>query len=294
MGGKKKDNKQDTDKQVGGDSGKNKARSGRGDKGHAAVGFRMPDPLRTLQVCAPAIMPPVLLEDCDDEEAVAAAAEAEALGAMPKKLDLSLVALLTRPVSICAIDNFMTLEECCTWIAWGEQHGFEEAKQKQNAVYAFRDNGRIEFNSPDIAYNIWLRMRVFLPEEVGNPPRKMIGCSPRIRVYRYTRGQRFGQHVDGSRDEPEMGGRTHFTVLVYLNGGHRDGDGPEMQLRGGETVFWKDNDMRKPALAFPPMRGVLLFHGHGDDCMTHEGAGVEDGVKYILRTDAVCEKEAEA
>ena len=25
---------------------------------------------------------------------------------------------------------------------------------------------------------------------------------------------RFGQHVDGSRDEPEMGGRTHFTVQL--------------------------------------------------------------------------------
>ena len=25
---------------------------------------------------------------------------------------------------------------------------------------------------------------------------------------------RFGQHVDGSRDEPELGGRTHFTVKL--------------------------------------------------------------------------------
>jgi len=291
MGGKKKDTKQDADKEVGGDSGKNRGKPGKGDRGHAKPAFRMPEPERTVQVCAPAIMPPVFLDDCDDEEAQAAAAEAEALGAMPKKIDLSLVALLTRPVTISAIDNFMTLEECQTWIAWGEQRGFEEAKQKQNTVYAFRDNGRIEFNSPDIAHNIWLRLLKsgFLPEEVGSPPRKMIGCSPRIRVYRYTRGQRFGQHVDGSRDEPEMGGRTHFTVLIYLNGG--DNDVPEMRLRGGETVFWKDNDMRKPALAFPPLRGVLLFHGHGDECMTHEGAGVEDGVKYILRTDAVCEKE---
>ena len=42
---------------------------------------------------------------------------------------------------------------------------------------------------------------------------------------------------------------------------------------------------------FPPTRGICLFHGHGDECMTHEGAGVEDGVKYVLRTDVVYELE---
>ena len=53
----------------------------------------------------------------------------------------------------------------------------------------------------------------------------------------YVKGQRFGQHVDGSRDEPELGGRTHFTVLVYLNGGDRD----EIKVKGGETVsgWWQ-------------------------------------------------------
>jgi hypothetical protein len=66
-----------------------------------------------------------------------------------------------------------------------------------------------------------LRIKGFVPEIVGQN-RRALGCSPRIRVYRYVKGQRFGQHVDGSRDEPELGGRSHFTVLVYLNGGERD------------------------------------------------------------------------
>ncbi|CAJ1448570.1 unnamed protein product [Effrenium voratum] len=177
-------------------------------------------------------------------------------------------------------------EECRGWVFWGEKHGFDEAKQKQNSTYAHRDNGRIEFNSPDIAYQLWLRIKGFVPERLAGSGRAALGCSPRIRVYRYVKGQRFGQHVDGSRDEPEMGGRTHFTVLVYLNGGDRDKD---IQVKGGETVFWKDHDGRRPALAFPPTRGVCLFHGHGDECMTHEGAGVEDGAKYVLRTDVVYE-----
>lgn len=274
-----------------------KAKGGKADRGKVGAqkvalappsGYRLPEPVRTLQLSAPAIIPPVLLEGNDaTDEVEVAAAEAEAYSALPKKLQLSLVSLLSHPVTISAIDNFMTEDECRTWIAWGEQKGFDEAKQKQNMMYAFRENGRIEFNSSDIANQIWIRMRPFMPETVGSPARRLIGCSPRIRVYRYTRGQRFGQHVDSSRDEVEMGGRTHFTVLVYLNGG--DCEPAELRVRGGETVFWKDNDGRRPALAFPPTRGVCLFHGHGDECMTHEGAGVEEGVKYILRTDVVCE-----
>mmetsp|Transcript_23335 Transcript_23335/g.66452 ORF Transcript_23335/g.66452 Transcript_23335/m.66452 type:complete len:306 (+) Transcript_23335:50-967(+) len=300
--------KKDREDEKGSDAIKDKAKGSKSEKGKphgakaadAAAGFRMPDPSRTLQVSVPAVLPPVLPQADEDNgtendgsdgcpSAFAAAAEAEAYGALPKKVQLSLVCLLAHPVTISAIDNFLTEEECRSWISWGEQRGFEEAKQKQNTMYAFRDNGRIEFSCPDTAYQIWLRMRPFMPETVGKPPRKLIGCSPRIRVYRYTRGQRFGQHVDGSRDEPEMGGRTHFTVLVYLNGGDRDD--ASFRVRGGETVFWKDHDGKRPALAFPPTRGVCLFHGHGDECMTHEGAGVEEGAKYILRTDVVCERE---
>ncbi|CAK8994195.1 Hypothetical protein SCF082_LOCUS3835, partial [Durusdinium trenchii] len=215
--------------------------------------------------------------------------EDEGLGlvALPRKLQLQHITLLSHPVRISAIDNFFTEEECHGWITWGEKHGFDEAKQKQNSTYAHRNNGRIEFFCMDTAYQIWLRMKGFVPETVGG--RRALGCSPRIRVYRYVKGQRFGQHVDGSRDEPELGGRTHFTVLVYLNGGDRD---REVQVKGGETVFWKDHDGKRPALAFPPTRGVCLFHGHGDECMTHEGAGVEDGVKYVLRTDVVYELES--
>jgi len=299
MGGNKKDARKD-------ESGKESAEGrgkGRGGQraaaaaaaaaaGSAGGGFKLPEPDRTLHVSCPALLPPPLAEeeDCEGEGEGEEGFEVACYDAIPKKLPMSHLTLLKHPVTINAIDNFMTEEECRTWISWGERKGFEEAKQKQNTTYAFRDNGRIEFNSPDIAYHIWLRMKPFVPEEVGKPPRKVLGCSPRIRVYRYSKGQRFGQHVDGSREEPEMGGRTHFTVLVYLNGGDRDP--PEFRVRGGETVFWKDHDGKRPALAFPPTRGICLFHGHGDECMTHEGAGVEAGAKYVLRTDVVYELES--
>ena len=102
----------------------------------------------------------------------------------------------------------------------------------------------------DIAYQLWLRIKGFVPEIVGQN-RRALGCSPRIRVYRYVKGQRFGQHVDGSRDEPELGGRTHFTVLVYLNGGERD-----KEIQVGPKIWWF----------------LMNFDGHflGATCFYHE------------------------
>lgn len=278
-------------------------KSSRGTKAAAPLpSFRLPEPDRVVHLSAPAVLPPAAPDDGaadaaeeelgDDGEEMAGVVQSYE-GALPKKLQLGHLSLLTHPVTINAIDNFLSEDECRTWIAWGEARGFQEAKQKQNALYAHRDNGRIEFRSADHAHLLWLRIRPFVPEAVptsdGKGKRQALGCSPRIRVYRYNPGQRFGKHIDGSVDEPDLGGRTHFTVLVYLNGGERDP--PELRVKGGETIFWKDHDGRRLALAFPPTRGACLFHGHGDECMTHEGAAVEGGVKYVLRTDVVYELE---
>lgn len=211
--------------------GQGKGKKAAASAASAVAAFRLPEPDRTIQISVPALLPPALEETdacCQDE------GEEVFYDALPKKLQMAHICLLKHPVVIEAIDNFMTAEECRAWIEWGEKKGFEEAKQKQNTTYAFRDNGRIEFVSMDMAYQIWLRMKPFVPEVVGKPPgRKVLGCSPRIRVYRYSKGQRFGQHVDGSRNEPEMGGRTHFTVLVYLNGGGRDTE--DLQVLGGAS-----------------------------------------------------------
>lgn len=272
MGGKKK--AKDHEPETGQDCGKVKGR-GTGDK----TQFVMPEADRICFVAAPVVLPPQD-EELENHMYVEVA---------PRKLQLGLISLVKHPVFIGAISNFLMEDECRRWIQWGENVGFEEAKQKQTSAMAFRDNGRIEFESEEVANLLWLRLRPFVPEEIpGEGPafRCALGCSPRIRVYRYAPGQRFGQHVDGSRDEPSLGGRTHFTVLVYLNGGEKD---PERRVRGGETCFWKDKDGNPTTmvLAFPPTLGVCLFHGHGNECMIHEGAPVQSGAKYVLRTDVV-------
>mmetsp|Transcript_90514 Transcript_90514/g.141915 ORF Transcript_90514/g.141915 Transcript_90514/m.141915 type:complete len:294 (-) Transcript_90514:98-979(-) len=293
MGAKKKD-KEKTEQDP--SKAKEKGNVAKAAGGNASK-FQMPDPDRTCNVTVPGISAPfALLSQVNETEALDNEAQEDFdYEAAPRKLQLAHITLLKHPVFIGAIDNFFMEDECRSWVEFGERHGFEEAKQKQTAEYAFRDNGRIEMENEEIAHLIWLRMRSFVPDEipgVNGMRRRAVGCSPRIRLYRYSRGQRFGQHVDGSRDEPSLGGRTHYTVLIYLNGGERDSE--EMQIKGGETAFWKDRNGNPTTmvLAFPPTRGVCLFHGHGDECMIHEGAAVEGGAKYVLRTDVVYEKEA--
>jgi hypothetical protein len=298
MGGKKKDKDKDKEAEQEKDFGKERGKDKAKDKVNNATAkkstsakssssFKFPEPERSCYVTAPSVLPPANSTDDGEDQEIQ-------YEIVPRKVQMSLMALLKHPVDIFAIDNFFMEDECSTWLEWGEKLGFEDAKQRQTSEYAFRDNGRIEMENEEVAHLLWLRMRPFVPESIPGPSgtsRRAVGCSPRIRVYRYVRGQRFGQHVDGSRDEPTLGGRTHFTVLVYLNGGERDP--AEKQVKGGETMFWKDRNGNPTtmALAVPPTRGLCLFHGHGEECMIHEGAPVENGVKYVLRTDVVYEKE---
>jgi hypothetical protein len=103
------------------------------------------------------------------------------------------------------------------------------------------------------------------------------------RLYRYTKGQRFGKHIDESSVEESSGRETQYTLLLYLNGGDRD------ELEGGETIFYEGRKDSEVCAKFPPKQGWGLFHMHGERCLTHEGAVVSQGTKYVLRTDILFE-----
>lgn len=176
--------------------------------------------------------------------------------------------------TLLALKPVLTAAECAAWIQWGESIGFEAEKHSQTAYIAHRDNGRIAFHSDSVAAAIFERIRPFFPERIsGRIPH---GCNPNIRLYRYEPGQRFGKHIDQANRLAD-GGLTEFTVLIYLND-----DG----LEGGETLFYEDHAPHAPELLrWRPLEGAALVHAHGDRCLTHEGAEVKRGVKYLLRTD---------
>lgn len=178
----------------------------------------------------------------------------------------------------------LTEEECCAWIAWGEVggvnvtekpraiRGFKEEKLKRTAETAERVHGQLSVESPDVAEAIFRRLRPLLPDALYG--KKPAGCNSDIRLYRYTEGQRFGRHVDGAKITPK--GRTEFTVLMYL-----------CECDGGATQFFRDHDGPTVLYEFQPAQGAVLLHAHGQRCLTHAGAPVRGGTKYLLRTDVV-------
>jgi len=120
-----------------------------------------------------------------------------------------------------------------------------------------------------------------------------ITCNPNLRLYKYTKGQWFGRHVDESNkidvpprdfDDDQVDGpsfstvddrdgmRTEITVLFYLS-----------SCRGGATRFHLPHGSRKKddsSVAFTPEEGAVLLHVHGDRCLEHEAEPVLEGVKY--------------
>ena len=174
---------------------------------------------------------------------------------------------------IFVIRDFLTEQECETFIVQSENAGFEEApiSTVNGAVMdkTIRDNARLMRDDQELAARLWQRALPFLPERIGN--RRRAGFNERFRFYRYDPGQQFAPHWDGCfrRDNGE---RSELTFLVYLND----------NFRGGQTRFYENNGT--PRLQVEPERGAALVFVHGQ---LHEGAEVIQGRKYALRTDVM-------
>ncbi|MCB9689082.1 MAG: 2OG-Fe(II) oxygenase [Alphaproteobacteria bacterium] len=127
-----------------------------------------------------------------------------------------------------------------------------------------RNNERVMFDDVPLAQLVFERIREHAPPEVHGMG--LIGANERFRCYRYRPGMRFAMHADGAfhRDEWEQ---SWYTLLVYLN----------HDFEGGETRFFVE-----PEVSIRPYTGMALLFQHP---IVHEGAEVQAGAKYVLRTD---------
>jgi 2OG-Fe(II) oxygenase superfamily len=178
------------------------------------------------------------------------------------------------------VRNFLAPEECEYYITLSESAGYGDAPISTMSGPVLRkdirNNDRVMIDDPALGELMWERLRPFLPERVGFwlP----CGLNERWRFYRYDPGQQFDWHFDGYYERSPLE-RSAFTFMLYLNGG----------VAGGATEFNLKTHGRvrndDPMVRVQPDVGMALVFPHK---ILHRGAPVEDGRKYVMRTDVMC------
>lgn len=184
--------------------------------------------------------------------------------------------LLTERDDLFVVHDFLSSEECAQYIAASEAAGYGDAPINSFGGPVMRkdirNNDRVMVDDPEFAAAIWDRLRPFVPDrtQFWVP----VGLNERFRFYRYDPGQQFDWHFDGCYERSPLE-RSAFTFMVYLNGG----------CAGGATEF---RGMRENGrvLMVQPEAGKALVFPHK---VLHRGAPVEDGRKYVVRTDIMCQ-----
>jgi len=168
---------------------------------------------------------------------------------------------------IFAVTEFLSPTECGTLIELGKSSGFEPAPirygSRESIDTGARNNSRATVDDKELAATLWIRCSQYVPQEVDGW--LVDSLNERFRIYRYDQYQTFRWHSDGryARSDTE---ESKYTFMVYLND----------DFEGGFTNF---GDIK-----VYPATGMALCFRHA---LSHEGATVSRGTKYVLRTDVM-------
>lgn len=164
------------------------------------------------------------------------------------------------------IPQLLNPEQCQQLLALAEEHGFVAAQVRAatgtRAMPQVRNNLRAQLPSPEWVNVLWQALTMHdLPSIAG---RVACGLPRDLRFYQYLPQQRFKMHKDGPWQEDGL--RSELTLLVYLN---EDFQGGATDFRGFKVV---------------PKTGDAVLFVHDT---WHEGAVLEAGCKYVLRSDVM-------
>ena len=176
---------------------------------------------------------------------------------------------------VVVIHDFLSSDECAALIQRSEGLVYEPGTVADVVIEDVRNNERVILDDPALAADLFDRSKPFLPAVIdGQGP---TGFNERWRFYRYTPGQTFKPHRDGSYMRVKTWEESQVTFMIYLND----------SMTGGETRFFADMEhafRQRPYLSVSPKKGMALLFLHS---IWHEGAVVQSGTKYVLRTDVM-------
>ena len=186
----------------------------------------------------------------------------------------------------------------------GGGHGRTHREDARNNEYTVVTDGQLAEKlfrrvSPLLPQTMaWMTDNAYFTKGVGGSEWSIAGCVDRLRFYKYLKDEEYPEHMDGSysrtmthNTDPTRSFKQHsfFTLLIYLN----------EDFQGGETNFFPDKqhcrflrdiEDKQAVHVIRPQRGMALVNVHS---ILHEGAKVQSGVKYVLRTDILYQKSME-
>jgi len=214
--------------------------------------------------------------------------------------------------------NALTPSECA-YLIEKMGGGMERVRYRQD----YRRTDRSVFESPELANLLWKRVEPFttglslvvdedhskqrlLSEEHGDCPSELrvpgyckegvwhpVGLNECLRFCKYNAGDFFRKHTDAcferSEDEQSL-----FTCMFYLNGDFEGGATRFLRIDGErdrsiESQFKVADDHEVLVSVQPEAGHCMLFFQPG---LLHEGEELQTGMKYILRTDMMCRRDA--
>ena len=189
--------------------------------------------------------------------------------------------------------NVFTKEECEEFIKQTEELGYLE-DAAVSLPRSVRHNDNITWVVDDLTHDIiWDRCKDFMYDnkEIFYG-KNTLGINKRFRFYKYSKGDFFKLHTDGSWPGSRVVNKelitdfykdrySQMTFLILLS----------EDFQGGETQFIVNKNGEKELVNIrTPKGGVLCFpHGlHPLHCL-HSSNTISSGIKYIIRTDVLFE-----
>lgn len=172
----------------------------------------------------------------------------------------------------------------CEQIISEKKQSFKGAKTHFPTSY--RNNERQVLDSQALSSLLFQEIKNYIPNEIKIEGISKEECgnweldclNSRIRICRYLPNQYFNKHLDGVHFISKSK-QSKLTFMIYLNGNE--------DFTGGRTLFFDSKENESIIGSYQPKKGDLIIFDHN---LWHSGEQVEQGEKYILRSDIIYQK----